>query len=350
MRLNKREGHMKQRDYSKFVDIFIVSMNFVLIRVDAFLQNAVNFLAYSLYQTVFLSLLDNLLTISLTKILLISLGVHFLYSITYMLNDFINYYDDRSLSYDRNKYSFYKLRLIQFLGRRLEGFIIQASYYTIIFCTLLYLLRERHTMVYSIVLIVLAFIILSIIESLSKKKTLTKHLSLVLQQITKVLAFSYMLNAIYLGVYDELALIAFLSWGLVFIGYATLRGVFEHVCHDCSLGEGNLMKDIPLSLLYLFYRRPFIALLTLSPYFLIIILYIYLAGLIGQSLKILVATGISHLMLTPIWLFYLILTKILGEKDKDLYQLLMRLILKFIFLLVYSLIFSETLSSIPLSM
>jgi hypothetical protein len=334
---------VKLRGYSKFVSIFIVSMNFILIRVDAFLQNLITFLTYVIYQMMFLSLLAGPLTIPLSTSLLISLYIHLLYSITYIINDFINYYDDRSLSYDQDRYSFYKLRIIQFLGRRLEGFVIQVSYYTIILCILFYLLRKYHITVYSTILTVLTFIILSVIESFSRKRTLAKHFSFTLQQITKVFVFSYVLNTIHLRLYSELVLVTFISWGLIFIGYVTLRGVFENVCYNCSSKENNLVKNIPLSLLRLLYRRPFIALLSLSLYLSIVVLYIYLAVLIGRLPEIFIVTGLSHLMLAPIWLFYFILARILGEKDRNIYRLLTRLTLKLIFLIAYYLISNEML-------
>jgi len=63
--------------------------------------------------------------------------------------------------------------------------------------------------------------------------------------------------------------------------------------------------------------------------------YVCIVGLANYVFKIIIIAGISHLMLTPVWIFYFILAKVFGEKDKNIYNLLKRLMCKYLFLLVY---------------
>jgi len=331
---------MKLRDHDRIIDVLTVCINFILFRLDAFLQNLINFLAYSIYQMCFLLLMVvHPTNISLSTLVVIMLCTHYLYAITYAVNDFVNYYDDRVLSCDLEKYSFYKFRFIQFIGRRLEGFALQTIYYVALTAISLSLLKEYNVNTYFVITLTLVFFFLSIVESLSKKRTVMKHLSFTWQQIMKMFAFSYLLGVIYLGAYDRFAFTIFLSWGLIFIGYVILRSSLENIYSNYSLSRGSVINMFSLTW-HSLCNKFFTTLLSFSPYLVMIASYIYtyIVDLTSYTFKIFVVTGASHLALIPVWVFYFILTKIFGEKDKNIYYLLGRLVCKCLFLLVYSIL------------
>jgi len=328
---------MKLRDHNIISDILIVCINFALFRLDAFLQNLINFLVYSVYQISFLILMSvHTINVSLSTLVVIMLCTHCLYAITYAVNDFINYYDDRALSRDLEKYSFYRFRFIQFVGRRIEGFALQTLYYVALATISLSLLKEYNANTYLVITLTLIFFFLSIAESLSKKRTLMKHLSFTLQQIMKMFAFSYLLSVVWLGAYDVYAFTIFLSWGLIFIGYTILRSSLENIYLNDSLSRGTIVNTLSF-ILHSLRNKPFTTLLSFSPYSAMIALFVYTCTMnfTTCTFKIFIATGVSHLVLMPVWAFYFILAKVFGEKDKNIYQLLRRLLYKCLFLLIY---------------
>jgi len=185
---------------------------FHLIQVRSFSTKSSKFLGIFHISSVFLSFLTAYtFNVSITTLIIIMIGTHYLYAITYAINDFINYHDDRALSYNPEKYSFYKFRFIQFSGRRLGGFLLQTFYYIALTAIFLDFLRKYNVKIFSMIILILAFILLSIVESLSKNNVITKRLSFTLQQIMKMFAFSYIFNIVYTGTYDAVAFMIFLS-------------------------------------------------------------------------------------------------------------------------------------------
>jgi hypothetical protein len=329
---------MKLGDHNIKDNVLMVCINFVLFRFDAFLQNLINFFIYSIYQIFFLLLMSmHPTSISLSTLVVIMLCTHYLYAITYAVNDFVNYYDDRALSYDLEKYSFYMLRFIQFIGRRLEGFVLQAIYYVALAAISLSILKEYNVNTYFAITLTLIFFFLSIVESHSKKRTIMKHLSFTSQQIMKMFAFSYLLSIVWLGAYDVFAFTIFLSWGLIFIGYTVLRSTLENIYSNDSLSSESVINMFSLTWRSLRNKSFTTIILSFSPYLLMIALYFYtcLVYLTSYTFKICIVTGVSHLILIPVWVFYFILAKIFGEKDKSIYHLIRRLGYKCLFLLIY---------------
>ena len=325
------------REHNRINDVLMVCINFILFRLDAFLQNLLNFSIYSIYQMSFLVLMRVYpINISLNTLVVIILCAHYLYAITYAVNDFINYYDDKALSRDLEKYSFYRFRFIQFIGRRFKGFAIQTLYYIALATISLSLLRTYNVNAYFVIIITLIFFFSSIAESISKKHTVMKHLSFTLQQIMKMFAFSYILSVVWLGAYDVYAFTIFLSWGLIFIGYTILRSSLENIYFNASLNRGSVINILTF-VLHSLRNNPFTTLLSFSPYLVMIALFVYSCTMnfTSYAFKIFITTCVSHLILIPIWVFYFILAKIFGEKDKNIYHLLRRLLCKCLFLLVY---------------
>jgi len=328
---------MKLKDHNTINDVLMVCINFVLFRFDAFLQNLINFLVYSIYQMSFLILMDiHPINISLSTLVVIMLCTHYLYAITYAVNDFVNYYDDRALSRDLGKYSFYRFRFIQFIGRRLEGFALQTLYYVALATISLSLLKEYNVNTYFVITLTSIFLFLSLVESLSKKRSVMKHLSFTLQQIMKMFTFSYLLSIVWLGAYDVYVFTIFLSWGLIFIGYTVLRSSLENIYFNEFLNRSSVINMLPF-MLHSLRNKPFTTLLLFSPHLAMIALFAYTCAMnfISYAFKIFIAIGVSHLILIPVWAFYFILAKVFGEKDRNIYQLLRRLLCKCLFLLIY---------------
>jgi len=336
--------------YHRFIDKIIAYANLITFRLDAFLQNQIHFLMYIIYWVWFLYFNDISIHITMTSMSVVILSVHYLYAITYALNDFINYYEDRKLSSDPYKFSFYRLRFVQFYGKRFEGFLIQLAYYAIVLIAIIHVMMIFKTDLYVVITTILSFILMSIIESAFKKGTSGKHLAFISQQMLKLFLLSYILGAVFTNSYNYTEFIVFSSWCLIFIGYMTVRSIRENFKLQLNKPpDSDLIHSMLVSVFHLFNNNPPKALLLLSPWLFVIVLFCYSVILFGSPLKILLITITSHLLIAPIWIFNLVLAKILGVEDRTLYQLLKRLILKYLAVIVYYIISVTLISYMSLS-
>jgi len=322
--------------YHRFVDKIVAYANLITFRLDAFLQNQIHFLMYTIYWMWFLYFNDISIHITVTSMLAVILSVHYLYAITYALNDFINYYEDRKLSSDPYKFSFYRLRFVQFYGKRFEGFLIQLAYYAIVLVVIICVMMISKTDLYIVIAIILSLILMSIIESVFKKGTSGKHLAFISQQILKLFLLSYILGVVFTNSYNYIEFIVFLTWCLMFIGYTTIRSIHENFkLQPNKPPDSDLIRSMLVNIFHLFNNSPPKALLLLSPWLFVVVLFCYAVILFGSPLKILLTAITSHLLIAPIWIFSLVLAKMFGVKDRTLYQLLKRLVLKYLAVIIY---------------
>lgn len=178
------------------LEILHVTLNIVFFRFYHFLQNCVDFIyVASLVLYMCSQAYDPLYTISISclcNIFLLVLFSHFLYSITYVVNDYINYKDDFAIKFnDPDKYSFYEYRPIQYFGKLVVYPLIVI--YIIFVSVIWHSMFVNILTIYEIALIVLFYSILSISESLSKKGSVKRRTFFLLQLYSKYMTFAILL-------------------------------------------------------------------------------------------------------------------------------------------------------------
>jgi len=108
----------------QFLDKVILILNLVFIRFDAFLNNYIELTFLYIFLTLF-SEFAGIQTLSTNPIqLLLTLNIlvistHYVYSITYVINDILDFEDMQKLGVNEDKYSSYKLRPIVYYNRSL---------------------------------------------------------------------------------------------------------------------------------------------------------------------------------------------------------------------------------------
>jgi len=174
-----------------------VVLNITFFRFYHFLQNCVDF-AYiaSLILYMYIRIQSSLFIDSTTYLhhfFLLTLFSHFLYSITYIINDYINYEEDLAIKMiDVDKYSFYKYRPIHYFGKRITGILVFV-YATYVFILWRFMF-VRILAIHEIILIVLLFSCLSLFASLSKRKSFGKKCTFLLQLYSKYFVLAILLT------------------------------------------------------------------------------------------------------------------------------------------------------------
>lgn len=144
----------------------ILLINTLTYRVDAFVSNLADFLIILTFSVFVYSSLD-LVKIGFGKIIFslvkIAVGMHFLYSIVYIINDFIDY--DIVTNFDSLKYSFYKYRPVIYFKRGKSAMFMILLWYLICVYLILSIFEVPLSLT---ILFVLSFVFFSIIRSLSE--------------------------------------------------------------------------------------------------------------------------------------------------------------------------------------
>jgi len=152
----------------QFLDKVILILNLVFIRFDAFLNNYIELAFLYIFLTLF-SEFTGIQTLSTNPIQLlltlnmVVIGTHYIYSITYVINDILDFEDIQKLGVNEDKYSFYKLRPIVYYNRSL----ITVLYLVALHITFLILLSVSLTS--TILIYPLLLVALTLMHSKSKK-------------------------------------------------------------------------------------------------------------------------------------------------------------------------------------
>lgn len=287
----------------KFIDRLILLLNKFVYRVDAFLQNIIDFLWGALY----LILLDRSLGLglkaSLFDVYVCIIVVHMIYMITYVINDYINYFDDLSKASQPSLYSFYMLRPVQYFKRS----PLCLSYFSLLsIISALVLIRLCFPNVMFIILLI--FIpILSIIESYASKWSFIKLCSFYAQRMVKYTLFSFLLQYLFVDGLENLKAVAIFPWILSITAYVSLR----------TYVEAKSVNKAKISLLA--------ALAVLLPALIYFCIALAEHDVFVPLTSIMYSLGLS----SAIYFISLYISKmLLGFKDTDYYRLLTRLALK----------------------
>ena len=141
-------------------------MNIFTYRIDAFLSNLSDFFGILTFNILIYNFL-NLIKVTFKEIIyslfIISIAIHFLYLIVYLINDYIDY--NKVINYDILKYTFYKYRpIIYFKKENIFIFTILFWYFICI-----YLIKIIFNMPFILILlIVLLFASFSLIRSINE--------------------------------------------------------------------------------------------------------------------------------------------------------------------------------------
>lgn len=287
-----------------------VALNVMFLRFDSFLQNCIDFIYIgSLILYMHVQGRSLFVITDLTSLVVFS---HFLYSVTYIINDYINYEDDFVIkSVDLGKYSFYRYRPIQYFGKRsIHLFIFIYVAYTFVFW---YFFSSIIT-VSEIILLIVLYSLLSIFESLSKKKSAKKRLSFLLQLYSKYTVFTVLVIRC-LGVPFSLSKI--MDVVVCFSPYVFYKA-FQDVLSNILL-KHEMKGDNNKGFVY-----------VMVSIFMVITLATLIRGLSNPSIIM------THLMITSPFIILVIIVPslILGVQDKTVHDLYKRLGLKFLLVLL----------------
>lgn len=278
------------------IELLIVIFNLITIRLEHFLQNYIDFI----YIAVLLNFcISSSPKFSLLTITVMPIFAHFLYSITYIINDYINYHDDLLLrDQDPQKYSFYKYRPMQYFGKKIIV-LLMVLYLTYIAI----LLRFISLKIYEAALIISIFSLLAIAESTAKKGTTVKMYIFFFQLLTKYIVFSVLLLIYSIGILplQDSVLVAFYCV-LPYALYRALGGILK--------GPGKQMRKILVVAMIIF----------VSAYALLSFFQRYLFIGILKAHLIVSVPFVVFIIGIPAMLF--------GITDRNVYELYRRLIIK----------------------
>ena len=138
----------------------IIGLNLVFVRFDAFLNNYVELIFIGLFLLIFAKFSSILFPWSIDLLILLNIlaiGTHFVYSIVYIVNDYIDFKEVQKLRESKDLFSFYEFRPIVYFNRTNTILIYLIGFYLLI-TSLLIALISCMIVVYPPVLVVTALV------------------------------------------------------------------------------------------------------------------------------------------------------------------------------------------------
>jgi hypothetical protein len=294
----------------QFLDRVILISNLVFIRFDAFLNNYIELTFLYIFLTLFGEFIEvqplsaNPIQLLLTLNLLV-ISTHYVYSITYIINDILDFEDVQKLRVNEDKYSFYKLRPLVYYNRSL----ITVLYLVTLYIAFLILLSISFT---SIILIYPPLLTaLTLMHSKSKK---FRPITFACLRILKYTLFLTLLHQYLHTTNIRFIIYAFLTLILLILPY--------HIATYTK--SKTLLRQTPLH----HHVKPVIAVLFIS--FLVMLIQLIHLGIFIAFVKSLLIT------FTPFLITRQILRFILGATNPNLYVHIKRLVIFFIITVVLS--------------
>lgn len=209
---------MRTNKFGIEIDKFIVILNLLTVRFDALLSNIIEFFLIGLYTIVVAKLLGLVALPAIEiiqKLFWVSFISHTLYSLVYIINDFIDYKDVKKLQDNPLSYSFYKYRPVIYFNRSTGIMIYLSCLY------LLYLLNDFKVLpnIHVILGFVISLFALSVWHSLAKK--LTRVPSFFFLRLIKYLIFLTVLTLLTEPCYNISFIIVTLPLTLSYTLYAS---------------------------------------------------------------------------------------------------------------------------------
>ena len=254
---------MRASNFDKEIGKFIVILNLLTVRFDAFLSNFIEFLFIGLYMIIvskYLGLMALPAIEIIQQLFWASFTSHALYSVVYIVNDFIDYQDVKKLQGNPLSYSFYKYRPMVYFNRSISIMIYLACLYLLYLFNGLKALPNIH--------IVLGFVIslfaLSIWHSLAK--SLTRALSFLFLRLIKYLLFLTIFTSLIEPCDDILTMMVALPITISYAIYTSLSYAkqkklvnnkdesytsFAMILTLLSLLDGFYLSSVKYSILYI---------------------------------------------------------------------------------------------------
>lgn len=293
------------------LDLAIAIINAIFIRLGHFLQNSIDFIYIASYLVYVYSrwLSMPLQPLDVLSILMLVIFSHFIYSITYIINDYINYGDDLSIkALDPEKYSFYMYRPIQYFGKAVT--IVLLLIYTI-YVSLFWRFINILT-INSLIEIVTLFAFLSILESTSKKWSVKKKTVFSFQLVVKYFVFALLLSKFFGLTLSLDALVSIIACVIPYTFYRSsqdkLKSVLLKRVRDIGSRSRNIIFIVTITVVIIAVSM---VIMFTQPNINLLLLYIVEA----------------HLVVSMPFLFLTIVIplKLLGVNDKNIYSLYRRL-------------------------
>jgi hypothetical protein len=294
----------------QFLDKVILILNLIFIRFDAFLNNYIELTFLYIFLTLFgkfievQSLSANSIQLLLTLNALV-ISTHYIYSITYIINDILDFEDVQKLRVNEAKYSFYKLRPLVYYNRSLITVLYLVTLY-IVFLILLSISFTSTILIYPPLLTAL-----TLMHSKSKK---FRSITFACLRILKYTLFFTLLHQYLHTTNIRFIIYAFLTLILLILPYH----IVTYAKSKTLLWQTSLHHHV----------KPVIAVLFIS--FLVMLIQLVRLSIFIAFVKSLLIT------FTPFLITRQILRFILGATNPNLYVHIKRLVIFFIITLVLS--------------
>lgn len=297
------------------IDKIILLSNFLIFRLDAFMNNLIEFSSVALYtlsMAKYLNMIPSVPYFEIIKqIFTGSLLAHLIYSLVYIINDLIDYQNNIKLKAHSSLYSFYKYRLIHYFN---------ASHSIIIYLLCLYVLYLLATMwmlpslAYGFIIMVVLLLVQSIVHSLFTG--LIRGLTFLFLRVEKQILFLMIFTAMTSFSETTVLIVMALPW----IGPYVMFALFSYMKQKNLIKKYNTTKYL-LSMFLIPSIIPLLISIT------------YLSSKMGYTIyHVMISLSSSYLMvLTPFLAIRMILRYFFGPENPNFYIHIKRLTLATIF-------------------
>lgn len=260
---------MRIDNIGKMTGKVIVIFNLLTVRLDALLSNFIDFSFIALYTLVTYSYMGSLSLPSgetIRQVILASLSSHCLYSLAYIVNDFIDYGDVKRHQNDPNLYSLYKYRPVVYFDRSKSIITYLACIYSLY---LFGVLKAFFYIRYLLTIIVPLLFTQSIVHSLCKGSA--KALSFLALRLVKYMLFLTMLS-MFMGFLDKaLTITIALPLIIPYVAFVSLSYVKQKSLikseRDTKIDDAFISLMLMLLMLLPIYAFYLSGILNRSPFF-----------------------------------------------------------------------------------
>ena len=291
----------------------IVLLNLVLVRVDAFLQNFFDFLYIVAYTIVLSSTISPIKSkIEVRYITIIPFAIHILYSLTYIISDYIDYHRDIGKAENIQLWSFYRYRPICYFKKTRTIFTYLIILY--FFYVLLFFIVLRLPVFNNLPLLLITIFLISslaIIHSLSGDRSTIKLITFSSQRLLKY--------AIYVFVADKLLALSKHSFNIIIMTSLIIPYTIYNV-----LKYNNTKEIIKINKIPIMFAQASVTLISATIFAISIITYRAIPYRIADIVKAII---LAHLATTtPLMIVKIYLSIKLGSKNENFYMHVKRLV------------------------
>jgi hypothetical protein len=290
---------VKNKVSSQTINRLIVAFSLIVFRIDAFMNNFIEYSFIITYLVGAFKCMNNQfpnLSELMFDIIIVNIVASLIYSIVYVINDFIDFNKVRNFRENFTKFSFYAIRPIIYFNRSIFILIYLIGLYVFyVYCTLIFFSTTT-------IFLIGILILVSVVHSLLQDNI--RPITFFMLRMIKYVLFLYLLSNVLpsLGVRD----IFTISLPLI-VPYTALQTYFYAV-----------QKNV-------FSRQSYISILTKICILISTILTFLYVSLVVNSPQVVESIIVGYIAISPFLIIRSGLRKILGPENRDFYVHIKRL-------------------------